>query len=179
MWWILLLDLLNDYWSKKSPSWLGHFFDVFLSVDSQQNNTSTKSTHSNINTAIWDGAGHPKPWRPFRKVKMGYQLCGTSSVVGVRGFPAQGTGPARDLPGACSSLGPGPGPDPARARALCRALARARPWSWPRPGPGPGPGPSPWPRLQDLEAQDLEDLHDPHDLQDLEDFQDLHGSLDP
>ena len=61
MWWILLLDLLNDYWSKKSPSWLSHFFDDFLSVDSQQNNTSTKSTQNNTNTAIWDGAGRPKP----------------------------------------------------------------------------------------------------------------------
>ena len=84
-------------------------------------------------------------------MKTGYQPCGTSSVVDVRGFRALGY----FIPGRDGTRARWLGKNPCRRRAtLARALARALAWAlapalaWalararlgPSPGPGPGPG---------------------------------------
>ena len=135
--------------------------------------TQKTHTHKHIQTQLFGTGWLSRALRPPKNINTGYQLCGTSSVIGVRGFPAwayfmlgrDGTRAwwlgrnlrrrratlawalARALPGPWPkpwpARGPGSGPGTHPARALARALSQALARARPWPRPGPGPGPGP------------------------------------
>ncbi len=146
----------DDSGSKKQPSWLGHFFDDFGTINKQQMQYKQPKTHTNATIlhglAIQSPEASPKHENGVST--LWYQLCGRCEGFSCTGLfhprarwdkgpvagkkivssscdPGQGPSPGPGLgPGPGSGLGPGPGsPGP-----------QPGPWPWSKCSSGPGPG---------------------------------------